>query len=320
VPQQEQAAAERDGRAEDERWHLRKDGTRFWASGVMSPLYDAETGALRGFGKVLRDLTERKRHEETLERRVEERTAELSGALGALEAAMAECRQAEAERRELTRRLSEAQEAERKRISRELHDQMGQQLTGLALGLRALEAGLPPEAREASRERIGRLNELAQAISRQMHDAALELRPPSLDEVGLPSTLRAYVEHWAERFVQAAGPDASVDFDSDGWGDPKQRLPPEIETAIYRVVQEALTNVLRHAGASRVGVAVSRRDGQARATVEDDGAGFDPEAAGQGRLGLVGMRERAALVGGTVEIESTPGRGATVFLRVPIPT
>ena len=214
----------------------------------------------------------------------------------------------------LLRRLETAQEDERLRLSRELHDQIGQLLTGLNLGLSAAEdalrrniAGPDPAAR------LRPLRGLVEEIGREVHDLALELRPTALDDLGLAAALRNYVEHWSRRTCVAA------DFQTtDG-----NRLPREAETALYRVVQEALNNVLKHAQAKRVSVLLKWRDGQVMAIVEDDGIGFDGEggfAAAQvrGRLGLLGMRERMAAVGGTLEVESSPGGGTTLFARVPL--
>jgi signal transduction histidine kinase len=148
-----------------------------------------------------------------------------------------------------------------------------------------------------------------------VHHVALELRPTALDDFGLHTTLVNYVEEWSER----SG--VGVDFHSTGLDG--KRLPSPIETALYRVVQEGLTNVLKHAQARRVSLIIQSSLDQVLAILEDDGRGFDADAAissrgPRGRLGLLGMRERVALVGGTLTIESTPGRGTTIFARIPL--
>jgi PAS domain S-box-containing protein len=239
VPQEEVRTALRDGRAADERWHTRKDGSRFFASGVLTRLGD--DGSL-GLVKVLRDLTDRKRMEDTLreaydelESRVTERTAELSRANEA--------------RLELLRRLVRAQEDERRRVSRELHDGLGQELTAMILDLKALEESIPKGS--PGRERLQEVEASVARIGRGAHDLAVELRPTALDDIGLDPALATYVTRWSERTGVAA------DFQALGLdGD---RLPPEIETAIYRVVQEAMNNVAKHAEASRVSVILERR-------------------------------------------------------------
>jgi signal transduction histidine kinase len=174
----------------------------------------------------------RRAHDE-LERRVQERTASLTEALAARE-------RAEASRRALLRRLVNAEEEERQRISRDLHDQTGQDLTALKLKLSALQS-----VGNASvlAEQVAELNRLADRIARDLHHVAVELRPTALDDIGLPTALQNYVEDWATRFEGG-----TVTMDSRGFENNVARLPRDIETTIYRVVQEALTNVLRHAG------------------------------------------------------------------------
>ncbi len=249
-----------------------------------------------------------------LEGRVAERTAELVAANASLRAEIGTREAAEADRRELLRRLVTAQEDERRRIARDLHDQMGQLVAALGLGLKAFEDANPDLS--PARPLLVRLRELTDLIGREVHHLALELRPTALDDLGLQTALATYAEAWSER--------SGVEIDFQAAGLDTGRLPEAAETALYRVVQEALTNVLRHAGARRVSLVLQRLPGQAVAVVEDDGVGFDAEAvtvpAGDGgRLGLLGMRERMALVGGTLTVESAAGRGTTVIARVPLP-
>jgi two-component system CheB/CheR fusion protein len=260
------------------------------------------------------DITERKQAEEALDRthdemetRVIERTAQLADM--------------SKRRGELVRLLVTAQEDERRRISRELHDDLGQELTTLMMALGSLRDA--PAIPSSARESLSRLRQTADGLAHKLHTLAVALRPTALDDVGLSGALRAHLEQWSGRSGIAA------ELEDTGFGD--ERLPPEVETVVYRVVQEALTNVSKHAlGAEAVGILLQRREDEVIVMVEDDGAGFDPEvdpesestppptASGRQRLGLVGMRERAALVGGTLSIESTPGQGTTVYLRIPI--
>jgi PAS domain S-box-containing protein len=224
---------------------------------------------------------------------------------------LTEQRRAEADRAELQRRLSTAEEEERRSFSRELHDQVGQTLTALMLQIQAVRAaGALPEPVAA---KLNGVQHLAEELGRQLHNIAVQLRPTVLDDLGLEPALRQLVAGWQ------ASTGIAADFQSAGLG--TGRFSSGVETTLYRVVQEALTNVARHAAALRVGVVVSRREGHAVAIVEDNGRGFDPDAAsraGSGKLGLLGMRERVAIAGGTLEIESHPGKGTTVYARIPL--
>ncbi|HEV3470988.1 MAG TPA: CheR family methyltransferase [Pyrinomonadaceae bacterium] len=304
-----------EGCAEDERWHVRKDGSRFYASGVLRPL--VEGGEATGFVKVARDLTEREQHDReraelttqlevergSLERRVEERTS-------ALFAEVAERRAAEERIKELVSRIVETQEQERRRISRDLHDILGQQLTALRLNLEAIKEGCV-EMDASLLVQVEQAQAVAGRLDSEVDFMAWELRPAALDEVGLAAALENFVHEWSEHFRTAA------DYHSAGLS--KRRLAPDLETNLYRIAQEALNNVAKHAGAKRVGVILERRDNHIALIVEDDGRGFDPaeEMEGDRGMGLVNMRERASLAGGQLEIESAPGEGTTVFARVP---
>lgn len=222
-----------------------------------------------------------------------------------------------AERDALRRALAEAEEAERRRFARELHDEAGQRLTALGLGLQALSDAVPAGS-EADR-RAGQLRMLADTLAREIHGMAVRLRPKALDDFGLEAALAALVEEWSGQSGIAVDLHAATDA---------QRLPPDVESAIYRIVQEALANVSKHSAAHRASVVVERREGEVVVVVEDDGNGFDvasvtrraaaPHANGGTRLGLLGIRERAALFGGRVEVESRPGKGTTLFVRIPI--
>ena len=238
---------------------------------------------------------------------------EFSGRL-AIVADVTARKKAEAERAELLRRLVTSQEDERRRIARELHDQMGQHLAALVLGLQALREG-PDEGPESRGLRFEKLQDSIQQLGSEAHRIALELRPTALDDLGLHSALLNYVEEWSERSR------VEVDFQSTGLD--QRRLDPELETAVYRIVQEALTNVVRHARARHVGLVLECRQDHLLAIVEDDGEGFEVESvlasAPPGhKMGLLGMRERVALVGGTMEIESGAGQGTTVLVRLPL--
>ena len=204
------------------------------------------------------------------------------------------------------RRVVEAQELERRRLARELHDQTGQELTGVLLGLKAVEEALDPEALATA------IAAVREQVVETLHDVrrlAVELRPKVLDDYGLVAAL--------ERLTQTVAEQTGLAFDLEAQlGD--ERLPSEIETALYRMVQEALTNVVKHGQAGRVSIILARSQGSVTAVVEDDGRGFETDRIYEG-LGLDGMRERLALLGGRLKIESRPGAGTTLAGEVPLP-
>ncbi|RME77507.1 MAG: HAMP domain-containing protein [Chloroflexi bacterium] len=221
---------------------------------------------------------------------------------------VAELARREVLRGQLLERIIAAQEEERRRIARELHDEAGQALTSLMVGLRLLEREV--DTPETLLHRTAELRQMTDRILENLHRLAMDLRPASLDHVGLVAALRQYVDTYSRQHH------LKVQFEAVGLEG--ERLPPDVETALYRIVQEALTNVARHARASRVGVLLERRGDRLVAIVEDDGIGFLPETVAEkdGRLGLFGMRERAEMLGGTLSIESTPGKGTTIFVEV----
>jgi two-component system, chemotaxis family, CheB/CheR fusion protein len=318
VQEEEMRTARAEGRAADERWHVRKDGSRFYASGVLSPLDDAPDS---GYVKVARDLTERKQTEEELRRthdelehRVAVRTEELRRTVESMLNEVKERRAAEEQAHTLVGQLVTAQEDERRRISRDLHDQLGQQLTALRLKLSAMREECDQD--EVARARVEEVQALAERLDSEVDFLAWELRPTALDDLGLPVALANFVKEWSGHYNIPASAHIT------GFNSGTLRLPPQVETCLYRIAQEALNNIYKHAQAARVSVILERRDGHAVLVVEDDGVGFDvaeaPVWEGGRGLGLVGMRERAALLGGSAEFESEPGKGTTVYARVPV--
>jgi signal transduction histidine kinase len=220
----------------------------------------------------------------------------------------AEVREKEAVQSRLLEKLMTAQEEERKRIARELHDDTSQALTSLMVGLKVL-SGL--NSRNEIEQHTADLRKIVAETLEAVHDLALELRPSVLDDLGLAAALERYVAEYQRRF------DVRVDFRAVGFEE--QRLLPAIETAIYRIVQEALTNVARHAQAEHASVLLERRKDRVRAIIEDNGNGFDLlQDRTERNLGLYGMEERATLIGGRLRIESQYGVGTTLALDVPL--
>jgi signal transduction histidine kinase len=209
--------------------------------------------------------------------------------------------------RDALRRIVGGQELERRRLARELHDETGQALTSILLGLRAVEdAGNSDDLRQAASD----LRELVVATLQDVRRLAVQLRPKALDDFGLVPALERLVQTFSESTDIRVALEAQL-------GD--ERLPPEVETTLYRIVQEALTNIVKHAEAANVSILLVRAKGSATLVIEDDGQGFDPDKTREGGLGLVGMRERAELHEGRLRIESAPGgEGATLVIEVPL--
>lgn len=241
------------------------------------------------------------------ERRANAVALELQEKQALLEREVRERRVAQEECTSLLRRIVSVQEEERKRISRDLHDQCGQDLTAMKLELKILAEAV--KGTEEARERLGSIRRLIDRVSDEVHHLSLKLRPSILDDLGLMTAVENYLGSWK------ALTGVPVDFECRGWDE--RRVPDEIETALYRVLQEALTNVARHANADVVNVLLTRDADHIDLIIEDHGRGFSitPPSAGP-RLGLLGMRERMEAVGGRLEVESAEGLGTTVFARV----
>ncbi len=214
--------------------------------------------------------------------------------------------------RQRASQIINAQEQERQRIARELHDETSQVLTSLLISLAVLEESL--ESQEA-RERIADTRALAHSTLRAIRNLSIDLRPSALDDLGLLPALRWYVKEYQKKCS------IEVEFHANGL---KERLPAEMETALYRIVQECLTNTARHANARKVRINLKQTEDTIKATMVDDGKGFDYEALlknpGEGRgLGIAGMQERALLLNGTLKVDAVPGKGTRVEVNIPLP-
>lgn len=254
----------------------RRNGARIWVLLNAHAVKDA-AGRTRCFEGFVQDVTERRR------------SAEM--------------------RRHLLARAISAQEDERRRVARELHDETGQALTAILVGLRNVDAAASVTA---ARQIAEELRRLVAATLKDVGRIARGLRPTALDDLGLIPALQRY----AEELGTARALAVSIS------GDAGERFPHAVETTLYRIIQEALTNVARHAQANTATVTIARRKGTARAVVRDDGIGFDvgtalAPSARRHCLGLMGIEERAGLLGGRVEINSYPGAGTSIAVELP---
>jgi signal transduction histidine kinase len=251
-----------------------------------------------------------------LEERVAQRTSELAHANQALRHEMAErsaahhhLQQSEARLRALSRQLVAVQEAERDRLSRELHDRVGQNLTALGINLDilriALDSGERPELLARLQDSIALLDATVEAIENVMS----ELRPPMLDEYGLLPAL----EWYGREFSQRTGVEVGVSATSHA-----ERPAPDVEITLLRIVAEALNNVVKHAGATRVEIEIETSGEEYAMIVSDNGVGFDPDANPRPGRGIRTMRQRAQALGGALEIRAMPGNGTTIIARIPL--
>ena len=292
---------------------IRKDGTRFWGLFAASLLSDHEAV------EYVLDVTARKTAEDALreahdklEYRVAERTEQLALTNDALQVEMEGHRVAEQQKGELLQKIVTTQEDERRRIARDIHDQLGQRVTALRLQLASLSNSI--ESYPELSTKIRPLQKVAERLDAEVSFLAWELRPAALDDLGLPEATDAFLEEWSRHYSIPA------DLHLTGFGE--VRLDSEIETHLYRIMQESLNNIAKHALATHVNVLLKRTNKGVTLIVEDNGKGFDPlkrssNGSSAKGLGLLGMSERAMLVKGDVQIESSPGRGTTIYVRIP---
>src|SRR6266568_1712455 len=317
------ATAARHGQSVDEGWRVRKDGSRFWANVVITALRDME-GNLLGFAKLTQDTTEKREKEnalskakELLELRVEQRTAVLTRVNHELRTEIAEREHAEAQLkvslnqlRALAARLQSVREEERTSISREIHDELGQVCTAIKMDLALIGRKLTKKQTQLQ-SKIDSAMQLVDSMIVTLRRIASELRPRTLDDLGLSAAL----ESQAQEFESRTGIHCRVALPEE-----PLTLDDERSTAIFRIFQESLTNVARHAHATRVEARLERKADQLIFQVRDNGRGFDPaEAKARKSLGLVGMQERALMLNGELQVEGVPGAGTTMTLRIPLP-
>jgi two-component system, chemotaxis family, CheB/CheR fusion protein len=278
--------------------------------------YRTTEDRINGVVITLLDVTERKvatnelqEARGELEARVKERTTELAETNANLWLEVSERRQSESVRVKLLNQLVRSQESERRRIARDLHDQLGQQLTAIRLKLEALKSA--SDRREQLSVDVTSILSILNQLDCDVDFLAWELRPVVLDDLGLNEALKLYVEHWQDHIGIKA------EFHSTGFD--QERLPVEVENSLYRIAQEALNNAAKHSESSRVEVLLERRDDHAVLIIEDNGVGFRPDEEDMNEgFGLSGMRERAALMGASFEIESSPEKGTTLYVKTPL--
>lgn len=300
-PEKDFAEARTMGRAEREMWLVRKDGTRFWGRWVTTPMRD-EAGELQGYAKVLHDETERKR---TLERREREARIERNHLESEVKSRGEDLDRTKEELRALAAGLLRAQEDERRRIARELHDDLLQRLAMIEVHVaemrQVVTAPVSERDLEELQDQIAELSKGVRTISHQLH-------PAILDDFGLAAAIRRLVQEF-----QATRPQP-VRFEEK---DIPQEIPRDIEAVFYRIAQEALRNIAKHGGADPVEVKLAWEDGLLRLTISDSGPGFNADAGRiAGGLGIISMQERSQLIGATFRIRSARGSGTTIEVEV----
>jgi|HubBroStandDraft_2_1064218.scaffolds.fasta_scaffold04116_1 PAS domain S-box-containing protein len=303
-PQRELEIAEKEGRLEDEGWRLRKDGSRFWANVIITALRD-DTGKLIGFGKVTRDYTEKIRANEALRNEISERTE-----------AQRKLHDSERSLRQLSLRLLQTQDEERRRIGRDLHDSVGQYLVGLKMKVDSLKSSAARSQRENTSE-LADCSQLIEEAITEVRTISYLLYPPMLEELGLKSAIPWYLDGFTKRSGIKTALEVSPDFD---------RIPGDQELALFRVLQESLTNVHRHSGSPTALVRLLTKNRSAILQVIDEGKGIQARN-GENRVqdwmgafgvGLRGMNERMRQLGGDLEISSAQ-EGTTVTATLPLP-
>jgi signal transduction histidine kinase len=265
----------------------KKDGTSIECL-VSASARKKSDGTILGYQGVIRDITENKRAEEELLRH-------------------------QKHLRHLSSQLIEAQEKERKRISLELHDEMGQALTAIGLGLKEIEEKLPSDLYLTMEGILADMNSIIERASEQVSELSLDLRPSMLDDLGLIPTLRWYFNKIGKRT------NLEIKFESIHLD---ERLDPDLETVLYRISQEALNNIIKHADATNVMVRLERKQDSIALYIKDDGKGFDVQKTLmdqlKGRIGLLGMQERASIMRGSLSIQSRKGHGTVILAEMPV--
>ena len=290
VPQDALKLASEQGHYRSEGWRVRKDGSRFWSSAVITPLLDDE-GILIGYSHITHDISDRR----VLLEQLQQRTADLQVAEKSL--------------RELSRRLLQTQDNERRRLARELHDGMGQLLVAVMMNLQVMQQQVPKLDTGMTLRLEDSVDLLGRAI-KEMRTTSYLLHPPMLDEIGLGAALQWLTEGFSER----SGIAFTINLPPE-----LQRFSPQMETALFRIVQEALTNIQKHSQSSAASLQLTVDSSEMLLTVKDNGlgmAGAVPENENKG-VGVRGMRERVSQLGGKFDLAADE-HGATLTVVLPV--
>ena len=297
-PQWELEVATKEGRFEDEGWRIRKDGSRFWASVIITAIRD-DAGKLIGFGKVTRDFTERMRAHDALRQEITERRE-----------AQRRLYDSEKSLRQLSKHLLRTQDEERRRIGRELHDSLGQSLAAMKINLDTLASIVGSDG--AAGQKVAECVQLAETGIKEVRTISYLLYPPMLEEMGLKAAIPWYLDGFSARSGIVTTFEVGDDFD---------RLHPDSELALFRVLQESLTNIHRHSGSPSAHIRLGTREKMVFLEIKDQGKGLPPGLLGQDGtsapgVGLRGMNERLQQLGGRLELAST-GEGTTLTAVIP---
>jgi PAS domain S-box-containing protein len=296
------------GKTEIGEFDFPSPGGTIWFHGRVFPEF-SKTGSIQYVMTIARDITPLRSAKDDLERKVAKRTEKLVELNKSLRKSRNEAKKESRHRQYLARKLVETLEKDRREVALVLHDDLGQILTTLKMDLEAIRNSLKAIP-EATAQKVKTAEEKVIKAIRGIKDISVELRPSVLDRLGLVPSIRTL----SDRVKERSGIEVYL-FS----GDFPKRLHPELELALFRIAQEVLMNVLKHAQAGKVFLSITKKDGAVLLSIEDDGIGFDYDAvmAGDGTLGILIMKERAAMLGGEVRVESQPGKGTHVVAEIP---
>jgi len=304
VPKEMLAEADRKGKCEREGWRKRKNGSVFWADVILTALYD-QHGLITGYAKVTRDFTDKKKYQDTLSNF----NKELSNQVGEK---TREIEETTKQLRQLSAHLQTAREEERKYIAREMHDELGQMITGLRMDIVWLKKRISSND-DVVLLRFERAIELVNDVKQAMRRIALDLHPAVLNDLGLITALKVH----GNDFENRSGIKTVFDIELEGLDDLK--IDPNVSIGLYRIFQESLNNIVKHANANQVNSSLKLNGENLEFVISDNGKGFNlNEVANKKSLGLISMRERMLMIDGQCQIQSSSETGTTIYLTVPI--
>ncbi|HSY62691.1 MAG TPA: PAS domain S-box protein [Cytophaga sp.] len=305
VPREMLNEAKEKGKCEQEGWRKRKDGSVFWADVSLTALYD-QNGTINGFAKVTRDFTEKKRIQDALANFNDELSTQVKKKTK-------EIKETTEQLRQLSAHLQKAREEERKYIAREIHDELGQMVTGLKMDIVWLRKKISANSDETVSLRFERTLELLNDIKQAMRRIATDLHPAVLNDLGLITALKVHGKDFENRYG------IKTIFDVELHGTDDLQIASDISIGLYRIFQETLNNVAKHAGANEINAYLELNGQNLEFRISDNGQGFNlPEVTQKKSLGLISIRERMLMMDGKYQIQSSPGNGTTISLTVPI--